>query len=74
MKKYKTLLNKVSKKIDKWHEKNQRMVAIEDPAQLSHRKFSRDEDYIEIDHSPTNFESSSSDNEDDEETKTPKIN
>jgi hypothetical protein len=53
---YKTLLNKVSRKIDKWHEK----ITVPD-TKKGH--FSNDGDYVEADNSPSKFESSSDDEE-----------
>ena len=49
MQKYKRLLDKVTKKIDKWHdEKDGRNI----------EKFEKDSDYIEAERSPGNFSSS----------------
>ena len=45
---YKTLLKKVSRKIDQWH-----------GAEEIQEKFYNDGDYVELDRSPTKFESSS---------------
>jgi hypothetical protein len=50
---YKTLLNEVSRKIDQWHAKN----TFEN--QADQKKFFNDDDYVELDRSPTKFESSS---------------
>jgi hypothetical protein len=44
-------LDKVSLKIDKWHIKNQN--------NKEELLFSKDEEYVELDRSPTNFETSS---------------
>lgn len=49
---YKTLLNKVSRKIDKWHER----TSVPD---MKKGTFENDGDYVEIDNSPSKFESSS---------------
>lgn len=48
MTKYKRLLDKVSNKIDIWHHNSVKQT------------FEQDEDYIELDKSPTRFDSSSS--------------
>jgi len=47
--KYKRLLNRVTKKIDKWHEEKSKLKEC----------FQRDEEYIEHEQSPTQFDSSS---------------
>ena len=47
---YKKHLQKVSYKIDKWYDKRQC------DSELNHR-FAKDEDYVEIDESPSKFES-----------------
>ena len=41
-------LDKVAKKIDRWHESKSK----------NPDKFENDEEYVELDHSPTNFSSS----------------
>ena len=52
---YKNLLNKVSNKIEEWHDKRQCKLE-----QLNER-FVKDEDYVELDASPTKFDSSDND-------------
>ena len=52
---YKNLPNKVSNKIEEWHDKRQCKLE-----QLNER-FVKDEDYVELDASPTKFDSSDND-------------
>ena len=47
---YKKRLNKVANKIDKWYDKRQCDSEL-------YQRFSKDEDYVEIDESPSKFES-----------------
>ena len=54
---YKKLLSKVANKIDKWHEKRQGDSELNE-------KFSRDEDFIELEQSPSKFESTDEEQED----------
>lgn len=49
MVKYKRLLDKVSRKIDQWHDEKKNQ---------NKEKFIKDDDYIEADGSPTHFSSS----------------
>jgi len=48
---YKKLLSKVTTKIEKWYDNR-------DIGSLNGEKFLKDEDYVELDHSPDKFESS----------------
>ena len=49
---YWRLLDKVSRKIDKWYEETQ--------MEKNQESFKRDEEFVELDHSPTHFDSLSS--------------
>ena len=48
---YKRLLQRVTNKIEKWYDKRQ------GDSELLNEKFSRDEDYVELDQSPSHFDS-----------------
>ena len=53
---YKRLLQRVTNKIDKWYDKRQ------GDSELQNEKFSRDEDYVELDQSPSHFDSTDEEN------------
>ena len=61
---YKNLLSRVTRKIEKWHNKYGK--------ETMHKEFfARDEEFIELDNSPTKFETSSSEEEGGTETDSP---
>ena len=54
---YKNLLKKVSNKIEEWHDKRQCKL------EQRNERFVKDEDYVELDASPTKFDSSENDDD-----------